>query len=52
MAKILIKIEKTDINTAKLGYNYIINCEAFDIVFSPEALDELLEDYKLLKEKK
>lgn len=51
MGLIIIKVEKEDINTTKVGINYSIKCtNGIDIVFSPESLDELINDYNLLKE--
>ena len=50
MARILIKIEKDDVITSKLGNNIQIKCDNnIDIVFSPEALEELLNDYYSIK---
>lgn len=49
MGKIIYKIDKEDINTSKIGYNFMINCtDGIDIVFTREALDELINDYKAL----
>lgn len=47
MGKIFIKIEKEDVNTTQLGVNVCIHCENnIDIVFSREALEELIADYQ------
>lgn len=51
MALIIIKIEEKDVNTSKIGLNYKIECGNIQIVFSPEALEELIKDYTNLKEK-
>ena len=46
MAKFLIKIEKEDINTCKLGDNIMISLsDNFDIIFTPEAIQELFNDF-------
>jgi len=53
MAKILIKVEKEDIKTTKLGDNIMIKCEdGIDLVFTPEAVDEFITDYNIIKNKK
>ena len=44
-----IKVEKEDVRTSKIGLNYMIQHENVAIIFSPEALDELIKDYKSLK---
>ena len=49
MAKIIIRIEKDDIKTNKLGENIIINCENVDIIFTIEAIEELIKDYGTIK---
>lgn len=49
MAKLIIKIEKDDIVTSKIGENIMIDCGGnVDIVFTPESLEELLKDYKIM----
>lgn len=46
MAKFLIKIEKKDITTCKLGDNIMISLsDNFDIIFTPEAIQELFNDF-------
>lgn len=46
MARILIKIEKDDVKTSMLGNNIIIQCNNnIDLVFTPEALQELINDF-------
>ena len=53
MAKIIIKIEKEDIKTTLLGNNVELQIdEKFIIVFSPEAIEELINDYGNLKKYK
>lgn len=53
MSKTIIKIEKNDVRTSTMGDNIMIACEnGPDIVFSPEALDELINDYKLICDSK
>jgi len=50
MPKIIIKIDKEDINTSLLGQNVELKLnENISIIFSPEALDELINDYGNLK---
>ena len=50
MAKTVIIIEKEDIRTTLLGKNIEISINGiFSIVFSREALDELIEDYENIK---
>jgi hypothetical protein len=49
MAKIFIKVEIGDINITKLGDNIKIDCGNVDIIFSPEALNELIKDYNEIK---
>lgn len=49
MANILIKLEKDDIKTSNLGNNIIVQCKNnIDLVFTPEALEELINDYKYI----
>lgn len=46
MARILIKVEKDDVNTSKVGNNVMIQCENnIDLIFTHEALEELINDY-------
>jgi len=46
MARILIKVEKDDVKTSKLGNNIMVECDNnIDLVFTPEALQELINDY-------
>jgi hypothetical protein len=46
MADILIKIEKEDIRTSKSGDNIIVQCNNnIDLIFTPEAIEELIKDY-------
>ena len=46
MAKTIIKLEKEDIVTNKLGINIVVHCEnGLDIIFSEEAIQELINDY-------
>ena len=46
MAKLMIKVEKEDVKTAKLGNNIMVQCDNnIDIIFTPEAIDELINDY-------
>ena len=52
MAEIIIKIEKDDINTTKIGDNIMIRCNKMDLslVLTPEAVEELIYDYNQIKE--
>ena len=46
MARILIKVEKDDVKTLKLGNNIMVQCDNnIDLIFTPEALEELINDY-------
>lgn len=46
MARILIKVEKDDVKTSKLGNNIMVQCDNnIDLIFTPEALEELINDY-------
>jgi hypothetical protein len=46
MARILIKVEKEDVKTSKLGNNIMVQCDNnIDLIFTPEALQELINDY-------
>lgn len=47
--KIIIKLEKEDIKTCKMGFNYSIEAPGVSIVFSPEALQELMDDIEKIK---
>lgn len=50
MANLTIKIEKEDINTSEIGINIMVNCENnISIVFTREALEELINDYNDIK---
>ncbi len=53
MADILIKIEKDDIRTTKSGNNIIVQCNNnIDLIFTPEAIEELIKDYtKIVSDK-
>ena len=51
MTKFLIKIEKEDINTSKIGNNILLSIsDNVDIVLTPDALEELFNDYNQLKD--
>lgn len=53
MADILIKLEKDDIRTSNLGKNIMVQCKNnIDLVFTPEALEELISDYKTITDTK
>jgi hypothetical protein len=53
MAKIIIKIEKEDIKTTLIGNNIELAVDKnFSIVFSPEALEEFINDYGNLRKYK
>ena len=46
MARILIKVEKDDVKTSKLGNNIMVQCDNnIDLIFTTEALEELINDY-------
>jgi hypothetical protein len=46
MARIFIKVEKDDVKTSKLGNNIMVQCDNnIDLIFTPEALQELINDY-------
>ena len=47
--KVIIKLEKEDIKTCKYGLNYAIEAQGVSIVFSPEALQELIDDFEKIK---
>jgi len=44
MAKHIVKLEKEDIKTTRMGLNFIIQADGLDIVFSKEALIEFVND--------
>jgi len=49
----IIKVEKQDVNTSMIGTNIELRInDNVSIVFSPEALDELINDYGNLKKYK
>ena len=49
----IIKVEKQDVNTSMIGTNIELRLnDNVAIVFSPEALDELINDYGNLKKYK
>lgn len=49
MANIIIKVEKNDVKTSKLGNNIIVQCNNnIDLIFTPEALKELINDYNII----
>lgn len=50
MAKIVVKIEKEDVKFMKMGYNFIIKSNGIDVIFDPESLEELMNEYKIIKE--
>lgn len=50
MAKLMIKLDIDDITTSKIGENYIVQAGGVDIIFTPQALDELFKDVKQIKE--
>jgi len=53
MALMIIKVEKEDVNTSMIGKNIELRLnENIAIVFSPEALEELINDYGNLKKYK
>lgn len=48
--KTIIKIEKEDIVTSRFGMNVEVELnENTSLVFTPEALDELVKDYIVIK---
>jgi hypothetical protein len=50
MPQLTIKLEKEDIITSQLGVNVIVQCkDNINLIFTPEALDELITDVKDLK---
>lgn len=47
MASIIIKIEKEDVQTGRYFKNFALRLpNGIDIIFSPEALDELMNDWQ------
>ena len=53
MALMIIKVEKQDVHTSMIGSNIELKLnENIAIVFSPEALEELINDYGNLKKYK
>jgi hypothetical protein len=46
MAKFIIVIDKKDIKTSRFGNNISEKCEGIELVFTPEALEELIGDYR------
>ena len=54
MANLLIKVEKEDVTTSRVGLNIMVQCkDNISIVFDSEAMEELMSDYNkiLLLEK-
>lgn len=49
MAKFIIKLDDNDIRTTKLGENYIVQANGVDIIFTPQALEELINDFNEIK---
>lgn len=50
MANFTIKIEKEDIKISEIGNNIMINCENnINLIFTREALEELINDYNDIK---
>ncbi|GAB3324494.1 hypothetical protein GCM10027299_21800 [Larkinella ripae] len=46
MASFAVKIEKEDVNTNTIGANFMLTTkEGFQIIFSSEAMEELIADY-------
>jgi len=49
MSRILINVEKDDVKTSRLGKNIMIKCDNnIDLIFTPEALQELIDDYNII----
>jgi hypothetical protein len=47
MANLTIRVEKKDVNTSRLGDNFMVSCDNdIAIVFSKEAIEELVADYQ------
>jgi hypothetical protein len=47
MARIIIEVEKDDIKISKLHNNICVYCDNnIDLIFTPEAIEELINDYK------
>lgn len=50
MARILIKVEKDDVKTSKIGNNIMVQCDNnIDLIFTHESLEELINDYNEIK---
>ena len=49
MARIIIKFIKEDILTRRIGENIMIAGKELDLVFSRDALEELIKDYNVIK---
>lgn len=51
MAAFTIKLDKEDIKTSKLGNNYSIQTKEKNllIILTPEAIEELINDYNYIK---
>lgn len=47
--KLIVKIEREDVNTCKYGNNIAVQTQLIDVVFTPEALEELIEDYNTMR---
>lgn len=47
--EILIKVEKEDVTTSRMGLNYMIKSKDFSIIFTSEAIEELIKDFNRLK---
>lgn len=49
MATTMIKIEKEDVTTNKIGENFMITCKNdLQLIFTEEAIKELIQDYDML----
>lgn len=48
MPKFIIKLDKEDIHTNCIGTNILIATPQFDLIFSKDALEELINDYNIL----
>lgn len=52
MIKVILKVEKMDIVTTKLGNNIQVELsDTLSLIFTTEALEELIKDYESIKEK-
>ena len=47
--ELLIKVEAEDVVTSRVGRNYMIKSNDFSIIFTSEAVEELIKDFKRLK---